>query len=430
MAWLIRSWRALVVVLGAGLLALGGCDRLLSLAAGETPLARIQVQVSGRLATPSLASRLRVALVWGGQWRPEPFCFLPPESAPEPVFFSAAAVVKAGCPDSFRFVPARVGPSVALGPDGRATLELMGLPPTEIMVGDVTSRVAYGSLVVFEDRNGSGTLELRRSGRGSGTATDGGTGDGGAREAGPVDAGSADAGLRDASSMDTGSTDAGPVDAGLRDASSAEAGPGPSVGGGTLRGQDQVYGASFVSMTRPNQRVAFREGEFDARAAFYPRVGCPPPRLGYSILRTGGFSAEAALAAAREGRLPSVDPTRCDEVAPEQTVVTIDLQAPETLSDVACAGSNSGGTTTYREPPARDPTLPHRVWACVGFPSLGGVPAPPGVQLVVASPTEELCRSVSHYTLRGCRNDPACATPQWDRTGNPPSWWPWICRSR
>ena len=97
---------------------------------------------------------LRVALVWGAQWLTEPFCVLPAES-PE-----AAAVIDAGCRDPFGFVPALVSVSVPIAVDVPATLTLSQLPAADVMVGDVTARVAYGSLVVFDDRNGSGTLEL------------------------------------------------------------------------------------------------------------------------------------------------------------------------------------------------------------------------------------------------------------------------------
>src|ERR1017187_7529094 len=77
-------------VVAAGLLLPLGCSKAVGLGGTVTPLVQIQAQTSGDPAqftpagdTPSF----HVALVWGLQWQPEPFCVLPPES-PE-----AAAVI-------------------------------------------------------------------------------------------------------------------------------------------------------------------------------------------------------------------------------------------------------------------------------------------------------------------------------------------------
>src|SRR6185369_9462206 len=182
---------------------------------------------------------LRVALVWGAQWLTEPFCVLPAES-PE-----AAAVIDAGCRDPFGFVPAAVSVGVPIDVDVPTTLTLVQLPSADVMVGDVTARVAYGSLVVFDDRDDSGTLELAMPQR----APSGG------RQGRPPQGGTTSA--------------------------------------------DVIYGASFLTMTVPDQRVAYREGAFDAASAFYPRAGCElPPPPGFSVLAAGGFSAAAGLESA------------------------------------------------------------------------------------------------------------------------------------
>jgi hypothetical protein len=47
------------------------------------------------------------------------------------------------------------------------------------LVGDVTARVAYGSLVVFDDRNGNGTLDLALPHRAASGRGDRGGGPGG-----------------------------------------------------------------------------------------------------------------------------------------------------------------------------------------------------------------------------------------------------------
>jgi len=365
-------------------LGLAGCGKLVGLNTPVTPLAQIQFQVTGdftsvqRADTVGQAPSLRVALVWGAQWQAEPFCLWPPSDVlPPPQSPGVQAVVAAGCPDSFRFVPDRDDADIPVTPGVPATITLVNLPSADVMVGDVTARVAYASLIVYDDRNGNNTLDFhyppehRRNGEP------------------PV------------------VEDAGPP--------------------ATL---DIVYGASFISMTLPDQRVAYREGTFDTSAtgvAFYPRYGCGAPLPGFSILSAGGFSQSAALAATLQGQLPEEDPTTCVEATLEQAVVTIPLQAPAgLLTQLACGVNDGGGTTYYYKPPATSPDLTDLPWACVGFPQIPGNDAGVsiGTQLVVASSSSAACQSVYHYTLRGCDTDPNCSTPSWDVTATSLTWWP------
>jgi hypothetical protein len=183
-------------------------------------------------------------------------------------------------------------------------------------------------------------------------------------------------------------------------------------------------------MTLPDQRVAYREGGFNANIAFYPRNGCDPPPVRFSILSAGGFSQSDALLAFLQGQLPAEDPATCGVATLDQAVVTIPLQAPTTeLTELSCTVNDTGGTTNYSQAPATAPTptpdLSGATWACVGFPHIPGDDAGvvSGQQLVVATAPDP-CQSVTHYTLRGCDNDPGCAAPSWDVTATPPSWWP------
>ncbi len=351
-------------------LLLAGCsDHLVGLSGAPTPLARIQVQVEGDLAplrppgTENETPQLRVALVWGAQWLNEPFCFLPPESS------EADLLIQAGCRDSLGFAPARVAANVAVEVGVPATLDLFDLPAADVMVGDVTARIAYGSLIVYDDRDGSGTLELRRPSRD------------------------------------------GPE------------GPPPPDGGPVVDSKDIVYGASFVSMALPDRRLAFREGGFLTAAAFYPRAGCEPPPPGFSLLSAGGFSLDEARAAAILGRLPEEDPATCATSTLDQAVVTIALTRPADVREVACRVRRTDGSVRYNEPPGDASVLTGRTWACVGFPTLGSDPVP-GQQLVIAAGADESCMGLTHYALKSCEEDPGCATPQWDRTASPPDWWP------
>ena len=141
-----------------------GCGKPVELGGPVTPLAKVHVQTSGDLPPGSAADggsstpQLHVALVWGLQWLPEPFCVLPPES-PE-----VAAVAATGCRDSFGFVPDRAGADAPLEPGVPATLSLINFPAADVMVGDLTARIAYASLVVYDDRNSNGTLDVRHPG--------------------------------------------------------------------------------------------------------------------------------------------------------------------------------------------------------------------------------------------------------------------------
>ena len=358
----------------AGCLALCGCGKLVGLNTPATPLAQIQLQVTGDFAKVQQvdplgrASQLRVALVWGAQWQPEPFCFLPAELA------AAEAVITAGCPDSFRFVPDRDGADIPVTPGVTATITLTDLPGADVMVGDVTARIAYASLVVYDDRNGNGTLDFHHPPR--------------HRRNNEPDV------VEDAGAPAT---------------------------------WDIVYGASFISMTQPAQRLAYREGSFDNSIngiAFYPRYGCGEPLPAFSILSAGGFSAADAVAASLQHQLPEETPP-CVQATLDQAVVTIPLgdSTDVVLKEIACTVNDAGGTTFYIRPPDSAPDL--SISACVGFPHIPGDDAgvATGVQLVANAPSAA-CQSTNHYILRGCNDDPSCPVPTWDLTATPPKWWP------
>lgn len=356
-------------------LLVAACGQLEGFGGAAPALASFDVVFQGDLAPlrPAGVSgehSLRVALVWGAQWLTEPFCVLPAES-PE-----AAEVIEAGCRDPFSFVPAVVSVSVPIAIDTPATLTLSQLPAADVMVGDVTARVAFGSLVVFDDRDGSGTLELSRPRR---APSGGGRG-------------------------------------------------GPQPGGSSS--PDIIYGASFLTMTAPDLRVAFREGAFDAQSAFYPRAGCDPPPPGFSVLAAGGFSAEAALASLLTGRLPLQDPATCAVSAPADTTIAIAARAPADVQEVGCEERRNDSSVLYREPPQNAPDLGNRTLACARLPTfdtaanVAGSPASNLIQLVVSGRASDRCKGLTHYTLRGCFEDVNCAIPEWDFTASPPAWWP------
>jgi hypothetical protein len=350
------------------------CSHLEELGGPTPPLATFQVLASGAATTGDLTPlrpagdngerALQVALVWGDQWLTEPFCILPPESD------AAAAVIAAGCRDPFGFVAARVAQNVPVTLGVPTTISLEDLPSAEVLVGSVTSRAAYGSLVLYDDRDGDGTLGI----------------------AGPH---------RTASGRGGGSPMEDSVDS-----------------------SDIVYGASFLTMTSPDQRIAYREGTFDATAAFYPRSGCGAPLPGFSVVAAGGFSAAAGLASAATGQLPPEDPATCTEAAPGDVLIGIDAHAPAEVQEVSCSERAADGSIRYREPPADPPDLMSRVTACARLPTFDAGSQTSLIQLVVSGRQQDRCKGLTHYTLRGCRENVACAVPDWDFTANPPAWWP------
>jgi hypothetical protein len=351
MAALTRYWL---------LLALAGCDTLDGFGGPVPPLATFTVEVTPDPARPM--AHPRVALVYGMQWLTEAFCILPAESA------EAATVQAAGCRDPFGFVPARVAANAAVDPGAPTTIDLLTLPGADVLVGDVTARVAYGSVLLYDDRDEDGTLTLARPNR---------------------------------------------------------LGGGPMVDPTTTMQKDEVRAASFRSMTEPDQRIAFREGVFLPGAAFYPRPGCGEPPRAFSVLAASGFTLQEALAATLAGRLPQEqDLARCAEDAPADAPIRLTAAPPtQALTTLACTERNADSSVRYREPPSDVPDLMMRQTACVHLPTFDGTVSPT-IQLLVTGRSDDACVSLTHYVLKGCRNDPGCAVPEWDHSAAPPSWWP------
>jgi len=103
---------------------------------------------------------LRVGLVWARSGRLNVLLVAAGRLVTAARIAGVQAVLSAGCPDSFRFVPDRDDADIAITPGASATITLVNLPTAEVMVGDLNARVAYASLVVYDDRNGNGTLDF------------------------------------------------------------------------------------------------------------------------------------------------------------------------------------------------------------------------------------------------------------------------------
>jgi len=352
------------------LVALCGCTDLHGYGGSAPVLVTFDVTAEGDLATvrsPDDTSTpdLRVALVWGRQWLVEPICILPADPAPPATADTVQALIAAGCRDPFGFVPARVAASTPIAIGTPAAIELYSVPASDIMVGDLTARVAYASVILFDDKDHDGTLTLGRPNR----------------------------------PMETNR----PPDT------------------TTIDSNDLVYGASFVSMTQPDQRVAFRQGAF-IQSAFYPRAGCADPQTGFSVLGAGGFSAAAALAATLAGTLPMEAPATCTNTLAADTQFTLSLQSATALNEMRCTEHATDASVRYREPDADAPDLTDRVGACVHSPSFDA--RSDVIEYVISGRSKDSCVGLTHYVLRGCNESPTCGSPDWDHSLTPPPWWP------
>lgn len=242
---------------------LSGCGGVHDLGEEGGALAAVAGEWSGDLSRHLPDGRtlgdveLRAGLLWATLPEPEPYCQqhgnpLLPGAGPVP------EVARLGCPDLLGVAPGLVGPSVEIDPqDGSFEVPLLHLPSAEVMVGEVSARVAYASLLLYDDVNGNGSLDLverpRRPQRHDG---EGGPGSGQDRRARPREWSKAD----------------------------------PET-------SDVIYAASFVTMAQPHQRLAFREGGF-AISFFYPMLGCDPPPQGFSVVDVAGPVFQAVCAAA------------------------------------------------------------------------------------------------------------------------------------
>ena len=348
-----------------------GCGDLQNFNSDGKPLAQVEFVVTGDASVLPADVDLRVAMVWSREYLVEPLCILPPENA------DAATLIAAGCRDPFSFVAARVDSNTTAVPAIPSTLALFSAPTADVLVGDVTARVGYASMVVYDDRDHSGTLELARPNR-----------------------------VPDNDGMGMGSGSAGDISTHL---------------------DDVVYGASFISMTQADQRVSFREGDFSAVAAFYPRAGCGDPPPAFSALGAGGFTAQAAIDATIAGMLPTEDPATCTQTPLAATTIAIPIQDPANVKEVACTERTTDSSVRYRDPEplgndGSSPDFTDRTMACVHSPSFG---APSNVvELIVSGRSDDSCVGLTHYVLTGCSETPTCADPDWDHSQLPPAWWP------
>ncbi|MCC7381971.1 MAG: hypothetical protein IT384_09085 [Deltaproteobacteria bacterium] len=222
------SERAVMTLSSAAALAGAiACGELQSVGTDPPVLAVIRGRVTDpRRLDPEISKTMRVGVLWAGVPVSIPYCNAhgPTPLEPDRLVTDLSA---RSCRDPFEVVPAMMGPSVPFdGVTGAFEIVFETLPSAEVMVGTRSARVAYGSIIVFQDEDGDGVLQLRPS---------------------------------------------------CRDAQ----------GGATTSG-DFIASASFDRLTETQLRLVYVEGPFDADSYFYPHPSCSelPPR-GFSLWTVG-----------------------------------------------------------------------------------------------------------------------------------------------
>jgi hypothetical protein len=394
---------------------LSACDEgLQGLQAEAKALATLHVTLTGQLPPPApdRPLRPRVSLVWAeARALEDPFCAPFAYGMPPPP--TLTDLVERGCRDLLmEFLPRSVGDSVTLGPDAKADLPVYFLPAANDMQGDPAGRLAYASVVVFDDRNGNGALDLGRTVPQRGGSKGGGGGGGGGGQGGH-----------------------GPPEGG--------GGPGAQVAAApeakSLNETDVLIAASWVSMKQPHVRVALREGDDVAKLRlFYPTPGCDPaPKFLSRFEVKGGLQVDLAkvMAAAQDKKAAVLDPlalltpVECAAQPLDGAEVSLAVQATDVLASVRCRADEP----FYRE---AEPQLNDNGEEEES--PLAKTPAPAFYCLDanhLAIVNDGVCKGITHYFLRGCWGEYEC--PKNKKTGKTqkpefdfsapakqPKWWP------
>jgi hypothetical protein len=244
-----------------------------------TTLAQVQVSVKHEEVEqlpPEVQARLRIGVIWLGINIPSVWCaeklsslLLNDQEAHEAqpnedevkneeseeidpqLDFTKLSQLLTLCRNPLGVAPTLSGPSVAI--QGKTESGLLNhqltftaLPPSEVLIGSPDARVAYGVLVVFDDLNENGVLDIGFS-------------------------------IPPLFWDDT---------RGLDDDQDKENDERAQRRFGDQIAPDELYSASFTSLLSTHQRLVFREGDF-VESFFYPMGDCLPPK-GFSIATVEG----------------------------------------------------------------------------------------------------------------------------------------------
>ena len=264
-------------------LPLGCTGQLYGLDDTLTPIAQVQVSVKGEEVEqlpPAVQARLRVGIIWLGINIPSVWCaeklsslllhhqeeqeVQPKEDETQntnseededgdiQLDFAKLSQLLTLCRDPLGVAPTLAGPSVAIQGETDAgllhlQLTFTSLPPADVLIGSPDARVAYAALVVFDDLNENGVLDIGLS-------------------IPPLF-------WDDPRGLDDDDQDKENDERAQRRF-------------GDLNTPDELYSASFTSLLSTHQRLIFREGDF-VESFFYPMGDCVPPQ-GFSMATVEG----------------------------------------------------------------------------------------------------------------------------------------------
>ena len=191
-----------------------------------------------------------------------------------------------------------------------------------------------------------------------------------------------------------------PASLGRRDVQTSNPAPAPDAE------VDSIVAASFASLRGDQLRVVFREGGFVADSNFYPMPGCAAPPPGFSLMTVPPYTA-----APTDATTPTPPPSviTCPASPLDTPVVVAPLPRLEGTA-LLCRGLQRGFRT--QEPLPDRPPPSDAVTVCLSH------------EVLVQIPQQVTCPRLVSYVLKGCREDPFCKTPDWDRSLSPPRWWP------
>ena len=211
----------------AVLLSSLGCGGVNELGSEPEPLFHIEARFTELIPEPAGGfTNLRAGLMWAGVPVFVPYCFEYGTNPTKPLQMPTK-VAKVGCRDIYKIVPGLMGPTVAVDPSAQSfRIPVTQLPSAEVLIGTLEQRMAYASIVVFDDLNGDRELDLSR---------------------------------------------------------------GCGGFGGSSQPREPIYASSFTDLKERQTRLAYVEGPFNLDSFYYPHPKCSQvPPEGFSIWEVDG----------------------------------------------------------------------------------------------------------------------------------------------
>ena len=158
------SARRAVLLATPALLAAACGQGVHDLSIGSTPLLVVHGHVDQtQLQRVHPEAALLGVLVWAQTPTVNPVCVRLDDGSLAPTVPDLTARVQSACPDPYGVFPGEAEAWSPIGADGNFDLPLYALPMARVAIGDASTRIAYGALVVVEDVNGDGQPPFART---------------------------------------------------------------------------------------------------------------------------------------------------------------------------------------------------------------------------------------------------------------------------